>query len=55
MKVQVPEIMEDSTQLERDLFHFLTSLTQKKNHAHKDLIHFLTSLTQKQNHVLIEI
>ena len=33
-------------ELEGDLFHFLTSLTQEKNHAHDALFHFLTSLTQ---------
>ena len=33
MKVQVPDFTENLTQLERDLFHFLTSLTQEKNHA----------------------
>jgi len=35
MKVQVPNIMEDSTQLERDMFHFLMILTHEQNHAHK--------------------
>jgi hypothetical protein len=48
MKVQLRVVMEDSTQWERWLFHFLTSLTQEKNYAHKGLFHFLTSLTQKR-------
>jgi len=32
-------------ELEGDLFHFLMSLTQEKNHAHDTLFHFLLSLT----------
>ena len=68
MKVQVPDFTE---KLERDLFHFLTSLTQEKNHAHRfhfytslklkvnyacrDLIHFLTSLTQKGNYAHLAV
>ena len=50
MKVQVPNFTENLTQLERDLFHFLTSLTQEKNHAHGDLFHFYTSLKLKVNY-----
>jgi len=44
MKVQVPYIMEDSTQLERDLFHFLKRLTHEHNRAHEDLFHFFNEL-----------
>ena len=32
-------------ELEGDLFHFLMSLTQEKNHYHGDLFHCLTRLT----------
>ena len=48
MKVQVPDFTENLTQLERDMFHFLTSLTQEKNHAHR--FHFYTSLKLKVNY-----
>ena len=48
MKVQVPDFTENLTQLERDLFHFFTSLTQEKNHAHR--FHFYTSLKLKVNY-----
>ena len=53
MKVQVPDFTENLTQLERDLFHFLTSLTQEKNHAHGDLFHFYTSLKLKVNYAQV--
>jgi len=33
MKVKVPNFTENLTQFERDPFHFLTSLTQKRNYA----------------------
>ena len=42
MKVQVLDRMEDSTQLERDMFHFLMSLPQEINYAQRLLL-FLTS------------
>jgi hypothetical protein len=35
------------------MFHFLMSLTQKKNYAHNPLFHFLTSLTQKRTLLII--
>jgi hypothetical protein len=44
MKVQLRVVMEYSTQWERWLFHFLTSLTQEKNYAHKGLFHFVNEL-----------
>jgi hypothetical protein len=37
MKVQVLDLVEDSTQLEGGLFHFLMSLTQTMNYAHGSL------------------
>ena len=40
MKVQVPDFTENSTQFERDPFHFLTSLTQKRNYARKTVSFF---------------
>jgi len=49
MKVQVPDFTENLTQFERDPFHFLTSLTRKRNYARKT-VSFLTSLTQEENH-----
>ena len=40
MKVQVPDFTENLTQFERDPFHFLTSLTQKRNYARKTVSFF---------------
>ena len=40
MKVQVPDFTENLTQFERDLFHFLTSLTQKRNYARETVSFF---------------
>jgi hypothetical protein len=50
MKVQLRVVMEDLTQRERQLFHFLMILTHEKNHAHKGLFHFLTSFTHERNY-----
>jgi len=50
MKVQVPDFTENLTQLERDLFHILMSLTLEKNHAQRDLFYFYTSLKLKINY-----
>jgi len=45
MKVQVLDLVEDSTQLEGGPFHFLTRLTHIMNYAHEYLFHFLTILS----------
>jgi hypothetical protein len=53
MKVQVLDLVEDLTQLEGGMFHFLKRLTQTMNFSNGYVFHFLTILTYIVNYAHI--